>query len=83
VLINGCFALAHQLDEALPHALRKGRLAPAGRLTVVGSDLGESFWEVAQADERADRPARRLRGKSRAAQGPREVLEEALRWCRG
>jgi hypothetical protein len=81
-LVNGCFALAHQLVEAVPHALRKGRLAPTGRLTVVGSDLGESFWEVAQADERADRPSRRLRGKNRAAQGPREALEEAIRWCR-
>ena len=81
-LVNDCFALAHQLVEAVPHALRKGRLAPTGRLTVVGSDLGESFWEVAQADERADRPSRPLRGKNRAARGPREVLEEALRWCR-
>jgi len=81
-LVNGCFALAHQLVEAVPHALRKGRLARTGRLTVVGSDLGESFWEVAQADERADRPSRPPRGKSRAAQGPREAIEEALRWCR-
>ena len=81
-LVNDCFALAHQLVEAVPHALRKGRLAPTGRLTVVGSDLGESFWEVAQADERADRPSRPLRGKNRGARGPREVLEEAVRWCR-
>ena len=81
-LVNGCFALAHQLVEAVPHALRKGRLAPTGRLTVVGSDLGESFWEVAQADERADRPSRPHRGKNRDARCPREVLEEALRWCR-
>ena len=82
VLINDCFALAHQLCEAVPAALRKGRLAPTGRLTVVGSDLGESFWEVAQADERADRPSGPLRGKNRGARGPREVLEEAVRWCR-
>jgi hypothetical protein len=50
---------------------------------VVGSDLGESFWEVAQADERADRPSGPVRGKNRGARGPREVLEEAVRWCRG
>jgi len=81
-LVNDCFALAHQLVEAIPRALRKGRLARTGRLTVVGWNLGESFWEVAQPDERADRPSRPLRGKSRPAQGPREVLEEALRWCR-
>jgi hypothetical protein len=81
-LANDCFALAHQLVEAVPHALRKGRLVRTGRLTVVGSDLGESFWEVAQADERADRPPRPLHGKNRAARGPRVALEEALRWCR-
>ena len=58
-------------------------LRRAGRLTVVGSDLGESFWEVARRrDERGERPSRPLRGKNRGARGPREVLEEAVRWCR-
>jgi len=81
-LINDCFALARRLVDAVPGAVRSGRLAATGRLTVVGSDLGESFWEVAQADERAERPSRPVRGKNRDAHGPREVLGQAVRWCR-
>jgi hypothetical protein len=82
-LINDCFALAHRLVDAAPRAVKSGRLLSTGRLTVVGSDLGESFWEVAQADERAERPTGPARGKKRDSRGPREVLEEALRWCGG
>jgi len=82
-LANECFTLAHELVAAVPQALRAGRLSRAGRLTVVGSDLVESFWEVAAAGERASQPGRPTRGKTKDVRRPRQILEEAVRWCRG
>jgi hypothetical protein len=81
VLMNECVALVHRLVEAISLAQRRGRLPRGGRLTVVGSDLNESFWEVVVEGQRAGgswRPTRRL---PRTRLGPREVLQEAWRWC--
>jgi hypothetical protein len=83
VLINDCFALAHRLVGAIPEALHRGWLPRQGRITVVGSSLGGGFWEVAAAGERASQPGGPPRGKTRGGIGPRETLEEAVRWCRG
>ena len=82
-LLNECFALAHRLVGAIPEALRRGWLPRQGRITVVGSSLGEGFWEVAAAGERASQPGGPPRGKTRGGIGPREILEEAVLWCRG
>lgn len=82
-LVNECFTLAHELVVAVPQALRAGRLPRNGRLTVVGSDLAESFWEVAAPGERASQPGRPNRGKTKDVRRPRQILEEAVRWCRG
>ena len=82
-LLNECFALAHRLVGAIPEALRRGWLPRQGRITVVGSSPGESFWEVAAAGERASQPGGPPRGKTRSGIGPREILEEAVLWCRG
>jgi len=82
-LVNECFASAHELVAVVPQALRAARLAQAGRLTVVGSDLVESFWEVAAPGERASQPGRSTRGKAQDVRKPRQILEEAVRWCRG
>ena len=81
--VNECFAAAHELVAVIPQALRADRLARAGRLTVIGSDLVESFWEVAAAGERASQPGRPTRGKAQDVRRPRQILEEAVRWCRG
>ena len=83
MVINECFSLAHELVAAVPRALRAGHIPRAGRITVVGSDLVESFWEVAAAGERASQPGRPTRGKAQDTRNPRRILEEALRWCRG
>ena len=83
VLVNECFALAHQLVEAIPEALRRGRLSRRGRLTVVASDLNESFWEAVAGGERAGGSWRQSRRPPRTLLGPREVLQEASRWCGG
>lgn len=82
-LVNDCFALADRLVTAVPQALRLGRLAREGRLTVVGSEFRESFWEVAAAGARARQPGRSPRIKGRDMRGPREVLTQAVAWCRG
>jgi hypothetical protein len=82
-LVNDCFALANQLVTAVPRALHTGRLSREGRLTVVASDLCECFWEVASPGTRATQPGRSSRGKGRDGRGPREVLAEAVVWCRG
>ena len=82
-LLNECFTLAHRLVGAIPEALRRGWLPRQGRITVVGSSLGESFWEVAAAGERASQPGGPPRSKTRGGIGPREILEEAVLWCRG
>jgi hypothetical protein len=82
-LVNDCFALAEQLVAAVARALHAGRLARAGRLTVVASDLSECFWEVAAPGVHASQPGRSPRGKGRDVRGPREVLAEAVAWCRG
>ena len=77
------FALARQLVDAIPEALRRGRLSRQGRITVVGSSFGKGFWEVAAAGERASQPGRTPRDKARAVQNPREILAEAVLWARG
>ncbi len=82
-LVNECFALAHQVAEAVPEALRRGRLPREGRLTVVASDRDEGFWEVAAPGERANRPSPQTRRVPRGAPDPRRVLGEAVGWCRG
>jgi hypothetical protein len=77
-----CLALAHELVRAVPAALYRGLLDPGGRLTVVATDRGDSFWEAASAEGRlflTSRPARRT---VRNRPGPREILGEAARWCR-
>jgi hypothetical protein len=76
------FALAHDLVAAVPRALHRGKLSRAGRLTVVGSDLAESFWEVAEGEERGSRPGRQTEGRRRDISGVFEVLSEAIAWCR-
>ena len=80
--VNECFALTHELVAAVSQALGAGRLPRAGRLTVVGSDRIESFWEVAAAGERPVQVGRATRGRSQDARSPRRILEEAVRWCR-
>ena len=80
--VNECFALTHELVAAVPQALGAGRLPRAGRLTVVGSDRIESFWEVAAAGERPVQVGRATRGRPQDARSPRRILEEAVRWCR-
>jgi hypothetical protein len=82
-LVSDCFALADQLVTAVPRALQTGRLWREGRLTVVASDLCECFWEVAAPGQRASQPGRSPRRKGREVRGPREVLAEAVAWCRG
>ena len=81
--VNECFDLAHTLVAAVPHVLRAGRLPASGRLTVVASDRTQSFWEIAEAGERAGQAARPARVKTHDARTPRQALEEAVRWCRG
>ena len=81
--ITRSFGLAHDLVAAVPRALHCGRLSRGGRLTVVGSDLGESFWEVAEGEDRGSRPGRQTQGKRRDISGVFEVLAEAIAWCRG
>lgn len=80
---NECFGLAHELVAAVPHVLRSGRLPASARLTVVASDRSASFWEIATEGERAGQAARPARVTTHDARTPREVLEAALRWCRG
>lgn len=82
-LVSECFTLANQLATAVPRALQSGRVSREGRITVVASDLGECFWEVAAAGVRATQPNRSPRSKGRDVRGPREVLAEAAAWCRG
>jgi hypothetical protein len=82
-LVNECFTLTHQLVEAVPEAVRRGRLPRQGRLTVVASDISEGFWGVAVGGERIHQSRPPHRRASRTLPGPREILTEALRWCRG
>lgn len=79
--LNALIALARQLADAAPAAVRRGRLAPDGRLTVVASDFVEGFWEVAASTERAVRPAGGARG-GKDRRPPEQILREALAWCR-
>jgi hypothetical protein len=78
--IDAVLALSEELAREAPAALRRGRLTPDGRLTVVGSDFLEGFWEVAASTERAMRPG----GVKRpgAIPPPQAIVAEALRWCR-
>jgi hypothetical protein len=82
-LVNGCFALAHHLVEAIPEAIRRGRLSRDGRLTVVASEREGSSWEVARRGERGTQPTPHTRRPPRGAVAPPEILKQALRWCRG
>lgn len=77
--INDLLALASQLAEIVPPAVRRGRLTPDGRLTVVASDFVEGLWEVAASTERAMRPGA---GRGRERQAPEQILRGALTWCR-
>ena len=81
--VRACLDLAHELVAAVPSALRRGLLERSGRITVVATDVGDSFWETADGAggrPQGDRPSRR---GSRNQPGPRQVLGEAIRWCRG
>ena len=82
-LVNECFTLAHQLVKAVPEAIRRGRLPQKGRLTVVASDISEGFWGAAVGDQRIHPSQPPRHRASRTLPGPREILIEALRWCRG
>ncbi len=77
-----CFELAHQLVQRVPVALQQGRLSTDGRLTVVGSDFGEGFWEVSMSGERAIRPGKSAARRPRNQPRPQEVLAEAVQWCK-
>lgn len=81
--VNECFGLAHELVAAVPHGLRASRLPASGRLTVVASDRSESFWEIASAGERAGQAARPAHVQTHDARTPQQVLDAAVRWCRG
>ncbi|HYL81145.1 MAG TPA: hypothetical protein VEU07_10065 [Candidatus Acidoferrum sp.] len=80
-LVNDCFASAHQLVRGIAEAQRHGRLPRGGRMTVVASNLNESFWEVVAGAERAAGSVLPSRRQPRNLLGPREVLSEASRWC--
>ncbi len=81
--IDAILALSEQLAREAQAALRRGRLSPDGRLTVVGSDFLEGFWEVAASTERALRPDAPNRTSARMIPSPSAILANALRWCRG
>jgi hypothetical protein len=76
-----CFALAHELVAVVPQSLRRGLLDRTGRITIVGTEVGEGFWEVARLEGRETR-LWKPRSKGRVSHKPREILEEALVWCR-
>jgi len=78
-----CLELARELVGAVPGALYGGLLDPGGRLTVVATDRGESFWETASGTGRLLFTSRPSRRKLRNLPGPREVLSECVAWCRG
>lgn len=77
-----CLALTHDLVAAVPRALEQGKLGRTGRITVVATDLGDSFWEVAPSGSRADPEFFSPRRKGRESPKPRQVLAEAAAWCR-
>jgi len=81
-LARECLDLARDLVVSVPGALHRGLLDPGGRLTVVATDRGESFWETASAVGRLLQTSRSSRRLTRNLSGPREVLTEAVRWCR-
>lgn len=81
--LRACFELAHELVAALPGALRRGLVPRRGRITVVATDRGESFWETAAVVEERPQEARPSRRNVRNLPRPQEVLREAIRWCRG
>ena len=80
--IDAVLASSEHLAREAPAALRRGRLSPDGRLTVVGSDFLEGFWEVAAGTERAVRPDAPNRTSARTIPSPNALLANALRWCR-
>jgi hypothetical protein len=82
-LARECLALAGELITAVPGALHRGLLDPGGRLTVVATDRGDSFWETASGEGRLLRTSRPSRRNVRNLPGPREVLTECVGWCRG
>ena len=81
--LDAVLALGQELAREAPAALRRGRLTPDGRLTVVGSDFIEGFWEVAASTERAVRPGGEKRPGRRPIPPPKDIVADALRWCRG
>ncbi len=80
--IDNCFELSRQLIQRVPVALHQGRLSSDGRLTVVGSDFGEGFWEVSMSGERAFRPGKSAGRRARNRPRPPELLAEVLQWCK-
>lgn len=82
--IDAILALSEDLALEIPTGLRRGRLTPDGRLTVVGSDFLEGFWEVAAGTERAVRPgaAPKRPGTRTTIPSPQTIVADALRWCR-
>jgi hypothetical protein len=79
--VNRCFTLARELLDAVPVAIRAGRITEADRLTVVASDFHGGFWEVVSADEDRRVPPLAWREVRRERCNPPAVLEEALEWC--
>jgi len=82
VAVNECVGLAQRAAAAVPGAVRRGKLTVDGRLTIVGSDFGEGFWEVSLAGERGARPRGTPRATRRPKPTPAQVLSEALEWLR-
>ncbi|RPI09650.1 MAG: hypothetical protein EHM71_05455 [Zetaproteobacteria bacterium] len=82
--IDAILALGEDLARETQAALRRGRLTPDGRLTVVGSDFLDGFWEVAASTERAVRPgaAAKRPGTRTTIPSPQTIVADALRWCR-
>lgn len=80
---RACLTVARELVMAVPGALYGGLLDPGGRLTVVATDRGDSFWETASAAGRLLVTTRSSQRKARNLPGPREVLAGALDFCRG
>ena len=81
--IRTCLDLAHELVAAVPGALHRGLLRRSGRITVVATDDGESFWEAAAAVGERPQEGSPTRRNSKNPPKPSEILAEAIRWCRG
>ena len=81
--IRTCLELAHELVVAVPGALHRGLLGRSGRITVVATDDGESFWEAAAGVGERPQQGSPSRRNNKNPPKPSEILAEAVRWCRG